>query len=124
MQKTHDEENINLLNQGRMSFPGSGWVSEAESRRFRVDLRRIVRIKWDNDVKSLEGAIDMGISLVVQWLRICLPVPGTLVSPLLWEDCTYHRAAKPMHHGYWSLYALEPVLHERSHRSEKPGHQN
>ena len=42
----------------------------------------------------------MELPQVVQWLRICLPVPGTLVSPLLWEDCTYHRAVKPMHHGY------------------------
>ena len=36
-------------------------------------------------------------SLVVQWLRICLPMQGTQVSPLVQEDPTCHSAAKPMH---------------------------
>ena len=28
-------------------------------------------------------------SLVVQWLRICLPMKGTWVRTLVWEDPTY-----------------------------------
>ena len=34
--------------------------------------------------------------LVVQWLRICLPMQGTWVWFLLWENPTCHRATKPM----------------------------
>ena len=51
-----------------------------------------------------------GTSLVVQWLRICLPLPGTRVWALLWEDPTCCRTTKPVRHSYWS-YALEPANH-------------
>ena len=33
--------------------------------------------------------------LVVQWLRICLPMQGTCVQSLVWEDSTCQGAAKP-----------------------------
>ena len=39
-------------------------------------------------------------SLVVQWLRICLPMQGTQVRALVQEDPTCCRAAKPMCHNY------------------------
>ena len=51
-----------------------------------------------------------GTSLVVHWLRICLPMHGTQVQCLAWEDFTRHRATKPMCGDCWSLHALEPVL--------------
>ena len=41
-----------------------------------------------------------GTSLVAQWLRICLPLQGTWVQSLVWEDPTCRRATKPMHHNY------------------------
>ena len=34
--------------------------------------------------------------LGVQWLRICLPVQGTQVWPLVWEDATSHWTTKPL----------------------------
>ena len=66
-------------------------------------------------------------SLVVQWLRICLPKQGTQVPSLVWEDPTCHGASKPVCHNYWAwvlelpkLAYLEPMLHsERSHLSEE-----
>ena len=39
-------------------------------------------------------------SLVAQWLRILLPVPGTRVRALVREDPTCHRATKPVSHNY------------------------
>ena len=76
-------------------------------------------------------------SLVVQWLRIHLPLQGTRVRALVWEDPTCHRAAKPMCHNYRTLCSrahepqllkpacLEPMLHnKRSHHNEKPAHRN
>ena len=42
----------------------------------------------------------MGLSLAVQWLRIRLPMQGTLVQSLVLENPTHHRATKPMRHNY------------------------
>ena len=39
-------------------------------------------------------------SLVVQWLRIHLPVKGTQVQSLVWEDFTCRGPAMPMSHNY------------------------
>ena len=45
--------------------------------------------------KKIEGA-----SLVAQWLRIHLPMQGTRVRALVWENPTCHGATKPMSHNY------------------------
>ena len=44
-------------------------------------------------------------SLVVQWLRIHLPMQETWVQSLVWEDSTCHRAAKPLHWNCWTCTA-------------------
>ena len=60
--------------------------------------------------------VSLGASLVVQWLRICLPMQGTLVRALVQEDPTCRRAAcatcqhKPVRHNYWAC-ALDLVSH-------------
>ena len=41
-------------------------------------------------------------SLVVQWLRICLPMQGTWVRALVWEDPTCRGATGPVSHSYWA----------------------
>ena len=41
-----------------------------------------------------------GASLVAQWLRICLPMQGTRVRALVWEDPTCRGATKPVRHNY------------------------
>ena len=46
-------------------------------------------------------------SLVVQWFRICLPVQGTWVQSLVWEDPTCCRATKSVNPNYWA-WTLEP----------------
>ena len=51
-----------------------------------------------------------GTSLVAQLLRIRLPMQGTQVRALVWEDPTCHGATKPVHHNYWAC-ALEPASH-------------
>ena len=42
----------------------------------------------------------LGTSLVVQWLRIRLPMQGTLVRSLIQEDPTCYGAIKPVRHNY------------------------
>ena len=39
-------------------------------------------------------------SLVAQWLRIRLPMQGTRVRALAWEDPTCRGAAGPVRHNY------------------------
>ena len=39
-------------------------------------------------------------SLVAQWLRVCLPMQGTWVRALVWEDPTCRGAAGPVSHNY------------------------
>ena len=71
-----------------------------------------------------------GTSLVVQWLRIHLPMQGTWVWSLVWEDPTCRRATKPVRHNYRARVmqllkpaCLEPMLrNKRSHHNEKPAH--
>ena len=55
-----------------------------------------------------------GISLVIQWLRIRLPVQGTGVQSLVWEDPTCRGATKPVHHNSWAhtLQLLKPMCLE------------
>ena len=38
-------------------------------------------------------------SLVAQWLRVCLPMQGTWVRALVWEDPTCRGAAGPVSHN-------------------------
>ena len=39
-------------------------------------------------------------SLVAQWLRVCLPMQGTQVRALVWEDPTCCGATRPVSHNY------------------------
>ena len=41
-----------------------------------------------------------GASLVAQWLRICLPMQGTRVRALVWEDPTCCGATRSVSHNY------------------------
>ena len=49
-------------------------------------------------------------SLVVQWLKMCLPMQGTQVPSLVPEDPTCRGATKPVRHNYWAC-APEPTNH-------------
>ena len=73
--------------------------------------------------------VNFSISLVVQWLRIHLPMLRT------WEDSICCRATKSVCHNYWSpcprthtLQLLKPDSYSpcstRSRCNEKPAHRN
>ena len=47
-----------------------------------------------------------GTSLVVQWIRICLPVQGTWVWSLVQEDPTGCRVTWPSSHNYLSIVMI------------------
>ena len=54
----------------------------------------------DEDAFLNNKLIQHGVSLVAQWLRICLPMQGTRVRALVWEDPTCRGATKPVRHNY------------------------
>ena len=59
---------------------------------------------------------------MVQWLRICLPMQGTWVRALVWEDPTCRGATRPVSHTTEPA-RLELVLrNKRGHDSERPAH--
>ena len=60
-----------------------------------------------------------GTSLVAQWLRIRLPMQGTRVRSLVWEDPTCCGATKALRHNYWAC-ALKPVCHNYVPRARAP----
>ena len=54
-------------------------------------------------LRSLHAVLKIphtGASLVAQWLRICLPMQGTRVRVLVWEDPTCRGATGPVSHNY------------------------
>ena len=60
-------------------------------------------------------------SFVVRWLRIRLPMQGTWVRSLVWEDFTCCRATK---HVCSQLLQPECLEATRTHHNEKPPHRN
>ena len=58
----------------------------------------IERIKEKIKIKETYA----GTSVVVQWLRICLPMQGARVRALVREDPTCRRAAKSVSQNYWA----------------------
>ena len=72
---------------------------------FRIDWFDLLAVHkpW-NTINTCRGT-----SLVVQGLGICLPMPGSRISLLVWEDPICWGATKPTHRSY-SAQALEPML--------------
>ena len=52
------------------------------------------------EMESLASLNLIRASLVAQWLRIHLPLQGTRVQALAWEDPTCRGATKPVRHNY------------------------
>jgi len=52
-------------------------------------------------------SFSLGTSVVVQWIRICLPMQETQVRALVREDFTCHGATRPVCHNFWAC-ALQP----------------
>ena len=57
--------------------------------------------KWEVSTENLKPYKRMKwrASLVAQWLRICLPMQGTRVRALVWEDPTCRGAIRPVSHN-------------------------
>ena len=69
----------------------------------------MLAVSWEKSFNSGNNSMKdlKGTSLVIQWLRIHLPMQGTQVRSLVWEDPTCHKATKRVYHNYWA-HVLEP----------------
>ena len=91
------------------NFPNMGkeivnQVQKAQRVPYKINPRRntprhilIQLSKIKHKEKILKAAC--GASLVAQWLRICLPIQGTRVRALVWEDPTCRGATRPVSHN-------------------------
>ena len=59
-----------------------------------------IEIRWEWNLHTIKSKESSGTFLVVQWLRIRLPMQGTWVRALVREDPTCHGATKPLRHNY------------------------
>ena len=65
------------------------------------DIATLVNpVSWIILVKSYDQNNPCGASLVAQWLRVCLPMQGTRIRALVWEDPTCRGATGPVSHNY------------------------
>ena len=69
------------------------WISDLEDRMVEFTATE------QNKEKRMKRNEDRA-SLVAQWLRICLPMQGTWVRALVWEDPTCRGATGPVSHNY------------------------
>ena len=76
---------------------GCGWLGSMKELSFH-NLNPFVPLKLCTIVTNLKAIFRA--SLVVQWLRICLPLQGTRVRALVQEDPTCHGATKPSRCNY------------------------
>ena len=65
-----------------------------------AEIENINRPITSTEIETLIKNLPTGASLVVQWLRICLPMQGTQVRALVWEDPTCRGTTGPMSHNY------------------------
>ena len=66
--------------------------------RFLFYLKLVFNYKSNTNLHGLK--VKTGASVVAQWLRIFLPMQGTRVRALVWEDPTCRGAIKPVHRNY------------------------
>ena len=64
---------------------------------YKINTQKAVAFRYTNN-EILER--ECRPSLVAQWLRICLPMQGTRVQALVWEDPTCRRATRPVSHNF------------------------
>ena len=61
----------------------------------------LMKVKEESEKAGLR-LLHLGASPVVQWLGVHLPMQGTPVQSLVWEDSICPREAEPMYHNYWA----------------------
>ena len=64
------------------------------------EIENMNRPITSTEIETVIKNLPTGASLVAQWLGVCLPVQGTWVRALVWEDPACRGAAGPVGHNY------------------------
>ena len=85
-------------------------IGNLPEKEFRIMITKMIQDlgkRMEAKIKKMQKAFNKDLqelknraSLVSQWLRICLPMQGTRVRALVWEDPTCRGATGPMSHNY------------------------
>ena len=145
-----DRNGSSGITEGKENETGLGLINEAEghlsgdicSLKERMDYRQRLgrvhtqmiingKVGWEHTEEEKHHAelkkkkVFKEIKWETSLIGICLPMQGTLIQSLVWEDSTCPRATKPVCHKYWSPRALDPMFrNKRSRHHEKPAHCN
>ena len=65
-----------------------------------LSLSLFLSSPWDDTAGSQASTF-----LVVQWIRMHLPMPGTCIWSLVWEDSACCGATRITSHNYWSHWS-------------------
>ena len=63
------------------------------------EVENINRPITSTEIETVIKNLPTGASLVAQWWRVCLPMQGTRVRALVWEDPTCRGATGPVSHS-------------------------
>ena len=108
----------------------NSWLIMFDELYLKMAERREIRLSgWFR--KFLKN-VNIGMPLVVQWLRICLPMRRTQVQSWVWENPTRPGTTKLVCHNYWAhaLQLLKPSClvpmpgNKRGHSSEQLEYHN
>ena len=95
LQETH----FRPRNTYRLKVKGWKKILHANGNQKKAGVPILISDKTDFKIKTVTRDKE-GASLVAQWLRICLPMQGTRVRALVWEDPTCRGATRPVSHHY------------------------
>ena len=82
------------------------WSQQAKKKKIEENLKK----KKKQTYRIFQKTEKSGFRafMVVQGLKICLPMQDMQVPFLVGEDCTCHGATKPVIHNYWSCTSQSP----------------
>ena len=85
----------NTINEIKNTLEGiNNRITEAEEQISELEDKMVEITARDQFKERRMKRIEDRASLVAQWLRICLPIQGTRVQALVWEDPTCCGAAR------------------------------
>ena len=99
----------NTTNNLKTPLPREGTLVQPPWKTVQRFLRKLkIELPYDPAIPLLAYYLDKNTiqkdtcraSLVAQWLRVCLPMQGTRVRALVWEDPTCRGATRPVSHNY------------------------
>ena len=90
---------LESLHEGASDLRICGWNQSEVSSSVTINTVMLFDLQFPCSPECM-SRINSRASLVVRWLRICLPMQGTRVRALVWEDPTCHGATRPVSHNY------------------------